>query len=196
MLAHKSVSSQVAHRGHAKFAVPCCHQRQVALSFSRRRAVSVRAAFTPDNPLRQAISQVAINVYKVSAMMDKSEAGLSPLWSGLKKLDLAAVTAAIRAGADVNERDAAGDTPLLMIARQGHYKYPPSEIPAALVKAGADMEAKDKNGLTALQVSLLAGWQNISELLIKSGASTAGVASIKARLTCPDCKRLVAQYNL
>ncbi|PNH09356.1 hypothetical protein TSOC_004029 [Tetrabaena socialis] len=46
------------------------------------------------------------------------------------------------------------------------------------------------------QVSLLAGCQNISELLIKSGASTAGVAAIKGRLTCPDCKRLVAQYNL
>jgi hypothetical protein len=32
----------------------------------------------------------------------------------------------------------------------------------ALIKAGADMEAKDRQGLTALQVSLLAGWQNIS----------------------------------
>jgi hypothetical protein len=38
--------------------------------------------------------------------------------------------------------------------------------------------------------------QNIAELLIKSGASTSGVAAIKSRLTCPDCKRLVAQYNL
>lgn len=66
----------------------------------------------------------------------------------------------------------------------------------ALVAAGADLEAKDTNGLTALQVSLLAGWQNIAELLITSGASTSGVPSIKARITCPDCKRLVAKYNL
>ena len=42
----------------------------------------------------------------------------------------------------------------------------------------------------------MSGWQNISELLIKSGASTAGVAAIKGRLTCPDCKRVVAQYKL
>jgi hypothetical protein len=35
-----------------------------------------------------------------------------------------------------------------------------------------------------------------AELLIKSGADTSGVPSIKARLTCPDCKRLVARYNL
>jgi hypothetical protein len=73
---------------------------------------------------------------------------------------------------------------------------PPAEIPAALVGAGADLEARDAGGMTALQVSLLAGWQNIAELLIKSGASTAGVAAIKGRLTCPDCKRLVAQYKL
>jgi hypothetical protein len=33
-------------------------------------------------------------------------------------------------------------------------------------------------------VSLLSGWQNIAELLIKSGAKTGGVAAIKASLTC------------
>jgi ankyrin repeat protein len=32
----------------------------------------------------------------------------------------------------------------------------------ALISAGADKDAKDRNGLTALQVSLLAGWQNIA----------------------------------
>lgn len=58
------------------------------------------------------------------------------------------------------------------------------------------MEAKDKNGLTALQVSLLSGWQNIGYLLVDSGAATDGVPAIKGRLTCPDCKRLVAKYNL
>ncbi|KAG2429521.1 hypothetical protein HXX76_010756 [Chlamydomonas incerta] len=163
---------------------------------SRGAAVVVRAEST-QNPVRAAISQVAINIYKVTAMMSPQEPAQSPLWAALKKLDLGGVSAAVRAGADVNEREGAGgDTPLLMIARAGHYKYPPAEIPAALVKAGADMEAKDKAGLTALQVSLLAGWQNIAELLIKSGASTSGVAAIKPRLTCPDCKRLVAQYNL
>lgn len=42
----------------------------------------------------------------------------------------------------------------------------------ALIKGGADKEARDKNGLSPLQVSLLSGWQNIAELLIQSGAST------------------------
>lgn len=59
-----------------------------------------------------------------------ADPGASPLWQGLQKLDLGAVNSAVRSGADVNERDGNGDTPLLMIARAGHYKYPPSEIPA------------------------------------------------------------------
>lgn len=50
---------------------------------------------------------------------------------------------------------APGDTPLLYIAREGHYKYPPAEIPALLIQSGANMEAKDSSGKTALQVSLL-----------------------------------------
>jgi len=49
---------------------------------------------------------------------------------------------------------------------------------------------------TPPQVSLLSGWQNIAELLIANGADTAGVADIKASITCPDCKRVVAKYSL
>ncbi|GLI66316.1 hypothetical protein VaNZ11_010094 [Volvox africanus] len=194
LLSHRSLSLRAVNGKRSNDMI--CISRQRQASSSRCRSVSVHATFTPDNPIRQVLSQVAINVYKVSALMSQQETGLSPLWSSLKKLDLPGVNAALRAGADPNERDATGDTPLLMIARAGHYKYPPGEIPAALVKAGADMEAKDNNGLTALQVSLLSGWQNVAELLIKSGASTSGVSAIKGRLTCPDCKRLVAQYNL
>lgn len=192
-----SSSACVATRGSRSSYALCAapvrlHSSGKAVS---RSSLIVRAESTA-SPVRQVLSQVAINVYKASALFSAPEAGLSPLWAALKKLDLGGVNAALRAGANPNERDAGGDTPLLLIARAGHYKYPPSEIPAALVKGGADMETTDKSGLTALQVSLLAGWQNIAELLIKSGASTAGVPAIKARLTCPDCKRLVAQYNL
>ena len=33
-----------------------------------------------------------------------------------------------------------------------HYKYPPADIPTALLKGGADAEVKDGKGFTALQV--------------------------------------------
>jgi hypothetical protein len=35
-----------------------------------------------------------------------------------------------------------------------------------------------------------------AELLIKSKAQTGGVAAIKGAVTCPDCKRIIAQYAL
>lgn len=35
-----------------------------------------------------------------------------------------------------------------------------------------------------------------TELLIKSKAQTSGVAAIKGNVTCPDCKRIIAQYAL
>ena len=133
---------------------------------------------------------------KAAGNLQPAEPGLSPLWQALKRIDVDAVQAAVASDADLNERDTQGDTPLLFIARQGHYKYRPAEIPTILIKGGADLEAADQKGLTPLTVSLLAGWQNISELLIANSASTSGVSAIKGRITCPDCKRVVAKYNL
>lgn len=49
------------------------------------------------------------------------------------------------------------------------------------MKAGADLEARDADGLTALEVSLLKGWQRVSYLLLENNASRSGVAAIKAR---------------
>jgi ankyrin repeat protein len=66
------------------------------------------------------------------------------------------VQSAIRGGADLNQVNGSGDTALLYIAKEGHYKYPPAEIPALLVQSGADLEAKNKAGYTALQVRFAA----------------------------------------
>jgi hypothetical protein len=51
----------------------------------------------------------------------------------------------------------------------GHYKYPPAEIPALLIQSGANLEAKDSNGRTALQVHSKPGsllWCSTSTVLI------------------------------
>lgn len=125
-----------------------------------------------------------------------ADPSLPPLWQAMMRLDAAGVQSAAAAGADLNARNASGDTPLLYISRAGHYKFKPSEIPAALITAGADLEAKDAQGLTPLQVSLLAGWQNLATLYLSAGADRSGVPAIKGRLTCPDCKKVVLDYGL
>jgi hypothetical protein len=57
--------------------------------------VSVQAS---DNPARQVLSGLVSTIYKVSASMQPADAGASPLWASLQKLDLAGVQNAIRAG--------------------------------------------------------------------------------------------------
>lgn len=97
----------------------------------------------------------------------------------------------------INERNPDGENALHIIAKKGHYKYPPAGIPKLLVDAGIDLNAKNKNNETALEISLLSGWQKIAMLLLDNGADSSVVTDrIKSRITCPDCKRVVKQYNL
>ena len=126
------------------------------VSITRQRAVRPLAQLdttTSANPARQAISGLVSTIYKATASFQTVDATLPPLWQALLKLDLAGVQSAIRAGQDLNQRSSSNDTPMLHIAREGHYKYPPGEIPSLLIQSGADLEAKDNNDRTALQVS-------------------------------------------
>lgn len=95
----------------------------------------------------------------------------------------------LKAGADPNTRDAAGRTPLITACSRGHQmiwevlagqKFPtrPGEKPTdweamvdALLKAGADVNAQDKNGMTALMMARSAGQNQIVERLQRAGAN-------------------------
>ena len=59
------------------------------------------------------------------------------------------------------ETDAEGNGPLHIIAKVGHYKYPPAGIPKLLIDSGVDVNAKNYSGVTALEISLLTGWQKV-----------------------------------
>lgn len=97
----------------------------------------------------------------------------------------------------INSKDSNGSNALHLIAKLGHYKFPPNEIPKLLVDSGIDLNAVDARGQTPLVISLLSGWQKIAALLLDSGADrTVVTADVKQRITCPDCKRIVKQYNL
>jgi hypothetical protein len=164
-------------------------------------ASSPPSSSSAPNPVRQVIGGIVSTVYKMSAQGKEVDPRLasSPLWQAIEKLDDAAVAAALKAGASPDEPSPlTGETPLIRIVKTGgHYKYPPAGIPTLLIKGGADLEKRDaETGHTAFELSLLKGWQLHGYALLDAGASTSGVAAIKSRLTCPDCKRLVAEKGL
>jgi ankyrin repeat protein len=73
----------------------------------------------------------------------------------------AAITALIRAGAGVNDRDGDGRTALMYAAQ--HNSSP--DVTRALLEAGADVDARDARGRTAL---ILAAEANASPLVVSA----------------------------
>ncbi len=108
------------------------------------------------------------------------------------------ITAALaRDPTAINQKDQNGSNAMHIIAKQGHYKFPPDEIPKLLIENKINVDERDSNGQTPLEISLLSGWQKIAMLLLDNGADRSVVTdSVKSRITCPDCKRVVKQYSL
>ena len=62
----------------------------------------------------------------------------------------------------INDREPeTGNNAMHIIAKRGHYKYPPAQIPKMLVDGGIDIDARNAKGETPLEISLLSGWQVI-----------------------------------
>ena len=121
----------------------------------------------------------------------------NPVVAAVQDRDEGKVRTLITQGVDVNGFDPLFGNSMHWIAEKGHYQYPPSGIPKVLIDAGLDLNAKNPSGSTALEISLLRGWQNIATLLLDSGADRAVVTeAVKSRITCPDCKKVVRDYRL
>jgi ankyrin repeat protein len=71
----------------------------------------------------------------------------------------------IKTGANVNEKDEHGATPLIHAAIRKNEK-----IIEILLKNGADINARDKTGRTALLYAVAAGYDRMSEILVVNGA--------------------------
>ena len=88
--------------------------------------------------------------------------GVITLIDAVKNRDEKKVKELISAKISLTETDQAGNGALHIIAKEGHYKFPPSGIPKLLIDSGIDINAKNSNGATALEISLLSGWQKVT----------------------------------
>ena len=118
----------------------------------------VHGGVTPVNPLQLAVTagdgeMVDLLVSHGAAIDRQLPAGmgvLTPLGLAVKNGDLAMVKLLISLGADVNQRDSLGMTPLLWSAISD---YGRSDVSQALLDAGAEPGARDKNQMTALELA-------------------------------------------
>ncbi len=94
--------------------------------------------------------------------------GTPPLLFALKKGYTIIARILLIAGADVNEKDKLGLTPLMLACGKPSFGY--RDIAEMLIKKGAYINVRDALGYTPLLLALSGGTLDIVELLINKGA--------------------------
>src|SRR5262245_17672659 len=109
-----------------------------------------------------------------------------PLHEAAKNGDLAAITAALDAGADIDEQHK-GATPLFLAVRSGH-----AEAAELLIERGADVNHASAIGLP-ITVAVLTNAADMIQLLLRHGADANAAARGETMLHfavangCLDC---------
>jgi len=104
---------------------------------------------------------LAVSLFQVGA----HAAATDNPFTAVKSQDLTALVAMVERGADVNARNDAGQTPLMMAATQRGSE----KLIELLVFQGADFRARDKNGMTALMHAAGKGELQNAEQLLQLG---------------------------
>lgn len=87
-----------------------------------------------------------------------------PLHDAAQAGEVEKVRGLLAAGADVNERDARGETPLIKAALAGQ-----TAAAAALIEAGADVRARNDRGFSGLHAAAYSGSVEIATMLLDRG---------------------------
>ena len=134
-----------------------------------RRSVQAYRAFLRDSslPPAESLTPDSLRVMRKAAKKQPSPPKRPPsLHKFAKSGDIDGLKAAIAVGADVNARDARGQTPLIYAVDRGHALSVP-----ILLNAGADPNIQSPDGVTALFISVLHDHSNITGLLMESGGN-------------------------
>ena len=94
--------------------------------------------------------------------------GNPPLLFALKRGYTVIAKILLNAGADVNEKDKLGLTPLLVTCGKSTRGY--REVAETLIRKGAQINVRDSLGFTPLLLSLTGGTIDIAQMLIEHGA--------------------------
>lgn len=104
---------------------------------------------------------LAVSMFQAAA----HAAAADSLFAAVKAKDLPALAATVEHGADVNARNGAGQTALMVAAMQGRSQ----KLIELLVFLGADLRAQDSAGMTALMHAAAKGEQDNAAQLLQLG---------------------------
>ncbi|KAI8622390.1 hypothetical protein BC830DRAFT_673911 [Chytriomyces sp. MP71] len=122
----------------------------------------------PKAPNRTDVIMIANKAIPLSAINNTDRSGRTPLFRVSGNGDTSAVTALIRAGADVNAKDNAGWSPLHEACLEGQL-----ETATLLIRYGADVNAQGFDHVTPLHDAVESNHYEVVELLLSHGASLA-----------------------
>lgn len=99
--------------------------------------------------------------YPPTTRFRRTSGGFTPILFAAQQGDIETVAALLAAGADINDRTEEEGTVLLVAIASGHEK-----LAAWLINKGADPNAVDANGITALHFALMRGLHNLAGMKV------------------------------
>lgn len=128
----------------------------------RSRVSLLKALENGDVEVTDLFIRANFNIHQID------ENGTPLLLLALKKGYTIIAKMLVNAGADVNEKDKLGLTPLMVACGKSTLGY--KDVAEALIKKGAHINVRDPMGYTPLLLALSGGTIDIAELLIDKGA--------------------------